>query len=122
MCPTCGKVMSQGHLRWRHKCDDRRKCKGLPSHSESVHKREETAAPRERNVASDDVDTESDLESTSSEEPTRESTIGRGSLNRDEVAARRYGATAQAPKPGIIAELYKAIYQLDAERRRQSIR
>ena len=68
---------------------------------------------------SDDVDAESDSDPISGEETAHESTIGRGSLDRDEAAARYYGATRQAPKPGIIAELHKAMYRLDIERRRQ---
>ena len=70
-------------------------------------------------MASDDVDAESDSESTSGEETAQGSTIGRGSLDRDEAAARRYGATVQAPRPGIIAQLHEAMYRLDIERRRR---
>ena len=108
--------MSQGHLRWRHRCEDLRKCKKQPNHSESVRTCDDSAASRVRHEQIDEAETESDADSESSEEPTRGPAFDRR-LGRDEAAVQRYGVPTHV-KSGYLAQVHEALRKWELDRRR----
>ena len=107
--------MSQGHLRWRHRCEDLRKRKKQPNPNESVRSSEASAVSRVRREQIDEAETESSVESESSEEPTRGPAFDRR-LDHDRAAVQRYEVPAHA-RSGYLTPVHEALRKWELERR-----